>query len=193
MPARRQRLRGLAAAGSECQRGDVAPVLDRSRRRFLGWAGLGTLGLAAAIGAVRSTGYELHPETLARLRVLSAWQYVVMHAIGRRMLEPETADVAAFADEYLSGLPELERTELVKLIAFIEHVAPLWHGHLRRFTDLDDDEQDAVLETLEHSAIAQLRAGFAAIKAMSMMAYYRLPRAWEAIGYRGPVSPRSLK
>ncbi len=148
--------------------------------------------LAAGVAVLRSTGYELHPEVSARLRSMTAWQYVVMQAVGRRILDPERTDVAGFADDYLDGLPETDRTELFKLLALIEHIAPVGHGYARRFTDLYDTEQDHVLESLEQSQISALRAGFEALKAICMMAYYRLPESWGPLGYRGPVSPRSL-
>ena len=66
-------------------------------------------------------------------------------------------------------------------------MAPLGAGHLSRFTELSADAQDAVLSGLEASDIELLRAGFQALKALAMMALYRLPKSWPAIGYDGPV------
>ncbi len=43
------------------------------------------------------------------------------------------------------------------------------------------------LTLLQQSKVDLLRAGFQALKALAMMAYYKQPPSWKAIGYAGPV------
>ncbi len=168
-------------------------VAARSRRRFLGWVSLGVIAGATGVAALRATGYSLPEEVSARLKVLSPWQYIVLRAIGDRLVFPGEVNVADFADGYLVGMVEKDRTDLLKLIAVIEHGAPLSSGYIRRFSDLDARAQDEVLKGVNESSIALLRAGFEALKAIAFMAYYRLPESWPALGYPGPVAPRSLQ
>ena len=158
-----------------------------SRRRFLGWIAAGAVVGGASIAALRSTGYSIPREIAQKLVVLSPWQYVVIDAFGRRMLDPESADVAAFADGYFVGLADADRRDLLAFVAYVEHLAPLAAGHTKRFSSLGPDAQDEVLESLEQSSIDLLRGGFQALKAVAMMAYYRRPASWPALGYGGPV------
>jgi hypothetical protein len=165
----------------------VSPVARIGRRKFIGWAAAGVVTGGVVVAAVRTSGYDVAPDVADKLRVFSAWQYAVMSAFARRVLAPEPVEVAGFIDGYLVGLPDPERRDLLRFVAYVEHVAPLATGRLRRFTSLDAEAQDAVLASLEASGIDLLRAGFQALKALSMMAYYRLPESWPALGYGGPV------
>jgi hypothetical protein len=155
------------------------------RRRFLIWSGLGAV--AGGLALVRARGYHVPAEVAARLKVLSPWQYRVLEAVGARVLDPEHADVAGFADGYLEDLADADRTDLLRLLAVVEHALPMRLGHLSRFTELSPTAQDEVLSWLELAPIPLLRGGFAALKALAMMAYYRLEASWPAIGYSGPV------
>jgi hypothetical protein len=162
-------------------------VKKLGRRRFLAWVGAGAALGGATVAVVRSRGYHLTRELADKLVVLSPWQYIVLEAIGARLVAPESADVAAFADGYLADLAESDRRDVLRLIGYVEHVAPLGLGLFRRFTALGEGDQDRVLASLEQSRIDLLRAGFQALKAMAMMAYYRKPESWPALGYGGPV------
>lgn len=157
------------------------------RRGFLRVAGVAAAAGAAGIAALRATGYRVPADVRARLRVLEPWQWVVVGALGDRLLDPERADVADFVDGYLVDLAAQDRADLIKLIAVVEHVAPLSVGEVRRFSSLDPAAQDRVLTSLEQSPVGLLRGGFQALKAMAMMALYRQPESWAALGYGGPV------
>lgn len=159
--------------------------MSMRRRRFLGY-GLGGLVLAGTgIAVLRASGYRL-PEGV-QLRRLKAWQYVVLNAAGARLLAPVSADVGVFADGALGGFKASDRKDVYSLLGYLEHVAPLTHGWRPRFSALGPKAQDAVLGALAESSISTLRAGFQALKALSMMAHYRRDEAWVEIGYAGPV------
>lgn len=163
-----------------------------SRRRFAGAVLLGTTAVAAGVATLRATGYSVPDDVKGRLRVLSPWQYVVMKAVGARIIAPAMTNVADFADGYLQDLAEADRGDLMNLLALIEHGAPLSVGHLRRFSELPAPAQDEVLRSVNESSLPLLRAGFEALKAIAFMAHYRLPEAWPALGYPGPIVPRSV-
>lgn len=158
-----------------------------TRRRFIGWAVAGVALGGGALAALRTRGYELSPAVAGQLRVLSAWQYRVIEAFGARVLDPVRADVAGFADGYFEGLAAADRRDLLAFVAYLEHAAPLSIGKLGRFTDLSDAERDRVIAAIETGPIGLLRGGLGALKAVAMMAYYRLPESWAEIGYSGPV------
>lgn len=158
--------------------------MNSSRRRFVAYALGSVAALGAGIAVVRATGYRV-PEgvTLTRFR---PWHYVVLNAIGERMLAPRTVDVGAFVDS-LESLSPRNRAELTSLLVYVEHVAPVGSGFLHRFSALPPDSRDRVLTILEKSELSALRAGFQALKGLSMMAYYRQDEAWKEIEYSGPL------
>jgi hypothetical protein len=158
-----------------------------SRRRFVGWLLAGIVAGGGALALIRTRGYDLAEAISGGLVVLAPWQYLVLNAFGRRVLAPEAADVASFADGYLIDLAAADRRDLLAFVAYLEHAAPLAVGRLGRFSELDSEQQDEVLASIEQSAIGLLRGGFQALKALAMMAYYRKPESWAALGYGGPV------
>jgi hypothetical protein len=161
--------------------------VSSSRRRFLGWVAAGAVTGGVGVAAIRASGYRVPGDVGAKLVTFSAWQYVVMDAVGRRVIAPESADVGLFADSYFAGLADSDRADLVGLLAYIEHVAPLAQGFASRFSSLDGARQDRVLVALERSPVGLVRGGFQAVKAIAMMACYRRDESFLALGYSGPV------
>jgi hypothetical protein len=167
-----------------------------SRRRALGAVGAALLAVSTTLAVVRTSGYSVPPERAARLRVLSRWQYVVLAAAARRIAAadvddgsvptPDDVDVAGFLDGYLANLPETMRRDFLRLLAFLEHLAPLGCKLASRFTRLSAQEQDRVLSALERSDQGLLRGGFDGLKSLVFMGYYRDARTWKVIGYAGP-------
>jgi hypothetical protein len=166
------------------------------RRKWLGSLLIG--GTLAAVGGVvalvRTGGYAV-PSTTPPLRVLAPWQYVVLAAVARRMVaadrergvpSPDEVGVAEFIDGYLVEMRPAMRRDVFRLLRYVEHLAPLGSGMTKRFTDLSASEQDQVLSALEASSVDQLRAGFQALKSLVMMGYYRDPRTFSILDYRGP-------
>ncbi len=161
------------------------------RRHFLRLTSVASLAIGGGIALVRGGGYSLPPGvTLAEL---APWQWVVFDAVGARILAPERADVGSFADAYVAGLAPRDRDDLMGLLAYVEHLAPLAAGFGPRFSQLGPEQQDRVLEAIERHPIGLLRAGFQALKALALMAHYRRDSSFSALGYGGPVvkwSPR---
>jgi hypothetical protein len=165
-----------------------------SRRQILGGIGASLVLASGAIAVVRTRGYELPKEVEGRLKTFSVWQYVVMAAVARRIAAPDESDapsaddvgVVDFLDGYLANMPEALRRDFLRLLAFVEHVAPLGSKLASRFTRLSGTDQDRVLAWMESNSEGMLRGGFDALKSCVFMGYYRDPRTWKVIGYAGP-------
>lgn len=151
---------------------------------------------ATTIAIVRTRGYDMPQERAARLVVLSPWQFIVLSAIARRIAAPDVTDgsvptiddvdAVGFIDAYLTKLPEALRRDFLRLVAFVEHVAPLAKKMSSRFSRLGPADQDAVLAWLESNDEGLLRGGFDGLKSCVFMGYYRDPRTWKILGYAGP-------
>jgi hypothetical protein len=163
--------------------------------------GAGLLAASTTVAFVRTRGYDVPADKAARLRVLSPWQYVVLSAAARRIAAPDVddgsvpsaddVDVAGFLDGYLLNLPSPMRRDFLRLLAFVEHLAPLGCKLGSRFTRLPPGDQDRVLAALESSSEGLLRGGFDGLKALVFMGYYRDARTWKIPGYAGPFVRRA--
>jgi hypothetical protein len=170
------------------------------RRRFVRASVAGTvlLAIGGAVAFVRTRGYEVAPDRLDKLFALSPWQLVVLEHAARRITAPDEAgaptsddvDVAGFCDATLARMPAATRRDLERFLAYVEHLAPIRAGFASRFTRLSAAEQDRVLEHIERGDDALLREGFAGLKALVFMGYYRDPRTWKILGYDGPLIGR---
>lgn len=165
-----------------------------TRRRLLAYAGGALLAAGGAVAVVRTRGYAIAPEREARLVSLSVWQVVLLDHVARRITAPdapgaptaEDCDVVGFIDQYVARLAPGLRKDLGSLFAYVEHLAPLRAGFASRFTRLAPEEQDRVLAATEASDQDLLRGGFAGLKSLVFMGYYRDPRTWKILGYAGP-------
>ncbi len=163
---------------------------------MLGAIGGALLAAATTVAVVRTRGYDVPKGVADKLRVLSPWQYVVLAAAARRIAAPDVDDgsvpsadevgVAEFVDGYLAELPDAMRRDFLRLLAFVEHLAPLGQKLGSRFSRLSSAEQDRVLASLEASPEGLLRGGFDGLKSAVFMGYYRDPRTWKILGYAGP-------
>jgi hypothetical protein len=158
-----------------------------SRRKFVAWVAAAFVAGGGGLAVLRAGGIHVPAEVAGRLQSLRPWQYAVVEAVGARIIHPATADVGSFVDGYLGDLPQEDRGQLLRLLTYVEHVAPLLEGRLRRFTQLPAAAQDGVLGRLESSSSDLLRAGFQALKALSFMSLYRRDESWQRIGYSGPM------
>jgi hypothetical protein len=171
-----------------------------TRRRFFVWTGGALAAASGVVAVVRSRGYVVPAATLATLQSLSAWQYVVVQHLARRIAAPDrddgsvpttdAVDVAGFVDGYVAGMPPTLRRDLQRALAMLEHLAPLGAGFASRFTRLPPDSQDRVLAGLESSPVDLLRGAFDGLKSLVFMGYYRDPRTWTILRYDGPLVNR---
>jgi len=165
-----------------------------SRRKWLIGSAIGVT--AAALGALRGTGYSVPVGRERTLASFSGWQYVVVMHVARRITAPDALgaslptsdelDVSGFIDQRVTAMRPKVRGDLLSFIGIVEHVIPLRRGYARRFTNLGPEEQDDVLASLEASDSDLMRCGFEGLKALVFMGYYRDPRTWPVLGYEGP-------
>jgi hypothetical protein len=186
----------LAAVATEAKQ-EAKPLKRRLSRRRLLRAAIGGAVLVATgsiVALLRTRGYVLPPERVGKLAILDAAQFTVIEHAARRIAArdrddaptPDDVDVAGFVDRYVAGMHPRSRTDLFRFLTYVEQVAPLAAGHASRFTRLAPADQDRVLSRLESSDNNLLRAGFAGLKALVFMGYYRDPRTWKVIAYDGP-------
>jgi hypothetical protein len=180
----------------EATNGTPEPRLGR--RKWLQSLVIGGVlsAFGGAVALVRTGGYGVDAATSGRLRVLAPWQYAVVRDVARRMLAADRSEgvpsaddvgVAEFVDGYLADMRPSLRRDLLRFLRFVEQLAPLGSVSFHRFTELAPIDQDEVLSALEASHIDALRAGFQALKSLVMMGYYRDPRTFAILGYRGPL------
>jgi hypothetical protein len=173
------------------------------RRRFLK-AGVGAAVLVATGGVaalVRTRGYDLPPERVSKLVYLAPWQVIVLEHVARRIAAPDRpgdasipsaddVDVVGFLDGYIARMRDKVRRDIGRLLAYVEHVAPIRIGLWTRFSRLGPVDQDRVLADLEASGEDLLRGGFDGLKSLVFMGYYRDARTWKILGYDGPLVGR---
>jgi hypothetical protein len=161
---------------------------------MLGLLTAGVLLGAGAVAAVRTSGY-----TVTRpLAGLTPWQFTVIEHAARRIVVPDREgvpgaddiDVAGFVDGYAARMPAPMLRDLGRLLAYLEHLAPLRSGKTARFTRLSAADQDEVLAAMESAGEGMLRGGFEALKSLVFMGYYRDARTWKILGYEGPIVGR---
>jgi len=184
-----------APAGEAREGSPVAPPVKTGRRRAAKLAAGALVGLGAIVAAVRTSGYTLPAGV--RLASLSPWQYLVVAAAARRIVDPDgpdaptadAVDVAGFVDGYVARMPSGLRDDVGGLLGVVEHLAPLRAGHRRRFTNLGPEAQDAALAWLERAG-GLFAGAFDGLRALVFMGYYRDARTWAQLGYDGPTLPR---
>jgi hypothetical protein len=99
-------------------------------------------------------------------------------------------EVVLFVDRFVREMDERTRSEFDLGIVYVEHVAPMRSGRLRRFSRLPPEHQAEVLARMEAAREGVLRGGFAALKSLVLMGYYGDPTTWPSIGYDGPTIER---
>ena len=161
--------------------------------------GGGLLLAGSGVALVRTRGYDLPAERARALECFAPWHAVVFDAVARRIAAPdEVGDapsvddvgVTAFVDKYVASMHPAMRRDVLRLLGFVEHVAPLLARRASRFSRLGPDDQDAVLRALEASDEGMLRGAFAGLKSLVFMGYYRDPRTWKLLAWPGPLVSR---
>jgi len=181
----------------------LARTTTTTRRQWLKAAvAFGSASAASGLVAlVRTGGYAIEPAVAKDLAVFSPGQYVVAEALAGRIVAPDRPDdpsipsarevgVALFMDRYLAEMRPSMRRDLVRMLHYVEHLAPLGSGYVHRFSELRAEDQDEVLRAIATSRLEVLRAGFEGLKSLVMMGYYRDPRTWPILDYAGPTIGR---
>lgn len=158
-----------------------------SRRFVLGLLGAAAAGAAGVATLLRLRGYPEPPYATGAPRAFGGLEYAALLAFGRRVVPPGATPDVAYVDAYVDELQPRSRRDVLRFIIYVEQIAPFTVGHASRFSRLEPEAQDEVLRALEESRLSDLRAGFEALRSMVLMAYYRQPASWPALGYGGPV------
>ena len=135
--------------------------MNVTRRQALGSIAITALTVTAVVVRTQ-TGYRLPPGSAVRT-ALSLADYCIVHALAARIcaadehgaVAPEQVGVATFVDGFVAAMDAAERTDLQRLLQYIEHLAPLTRGRRSRFTELSPGQQDAVLAALETHQIGR--------------------------------------
>jgi hypothetical protein len=170
-----------------------------SRRRVLEAIGAAVVMGGVGLAFLRSRGYPAVPGGASAS--LDRSRFALVRAVAARVCAPDAAGapsadevgVASFVDAYASKMAGGQRADLLKFLDFIEQLAPaMTIRSSTRFTRLTQVDQDRVLAGLEASEVDLLRGGFAGLKALVFMGYYRDPRTWSVLGYEGPTLGRAV-
>ncbi|MFN8582057.1 MAG: hypothetical protein U0163_13930 [Gemmatimonadaceae bacterium] len=98
-------------------------------------------------------------------------------------LQPEEwSALEAIIEHALAERPESLRKQLVTFLRVIELMPVLRHA--TRFTRLDTERRQRVLESLQNSRAALFRRGFWGLRTLIFMGYYARPEAAATVGYR---------
>ncbi|MEK7487304.1 MAG: hypothetical protein AABZ60_23490 [Planctomycetota bacterium] len=166
-----------------------------TRRRFFKNLGKVVLG-GGVLTTIRVTGYADPPPDYT-LQVFTDTDYAIMEQIVYTIIEqepnapdPRTLKSVQAIDQYLYGFPASIHWQIRLLLRLIEHTPFLFHGYLRRFTNLSKAAKKNVLQGWDNSYFAVKRQGFKALKTMAYLSYYRHPDSWSALNYEGPLIPR---
>lgn len=155
--------------------------------------------VGSGFAVVRTRGYDMASERERSLVSFAPWQALVFDALARRISAPDevgdapSADdvgVTAFVDKFVASMHPAMRRDVLRLLGFVEHVAPLLAKRAARFSRLGASDQDAVLRALEASDENVLRGAFSGLKSLVFMGYYRDPRTWKLLAWPGPLVGR---
>ena len=168
---------------------------QKSRRSFLKRGLFGGLVLALGGGSYLFTRRGVPVEVPAGLQVLSATEYAVVWTLVQRFVPARDGFPAADAlktalavDGIVAMTEDVTRAEIKQLLMLFENALPnfLFGGRTVPFTQLSPTEQDQVLGEWRDSRLTLRRTGYAALRNLTLAAYYGNPQTWAAVGYPGP-------
>jgi hypothetical protein len=166
-----------------------------SRRAFLRLAG----GSAAFASLAQLRALPAGASASGAPAFFSPAETEILTQVVERMVdtgEPEAPPVrrtraVAAIDTLCQTLDPETTAPLPALLRLVEWGPLVFEGTLARFTSLDPAAQDASLEGWRESRFAVRRAGFLALRNLSMLGYWSQPETWKLIGYAGPLLPGS--
>jgi hypothetical protein len=175
---------------------------ELSRRALLK---TGLLGLALV--SVGSAALLLQPprgEDVARkLGAFDAKEAAILAALARRLCPAAGAGspgadaigVVALLDKALATA-DAEAVKGLKVgLAIFDNAftGALFGERVRSFSQLDGEQQDAVIRNWQGSSVAFRRMLIHGLTGLIMAVYWGDPRTWPSTGYGGPPDPRALR
>lgn len=157
-----------------------------SRRRFV----LGSLGAAAAVGLIRTTGYPDVPRgvtTLGRSAAASL-RAVIEVAISPTPSRAAIEDAIVRVDRYVATQPRSIRWQIDGAFTLIEQAPSVLLGRWGRFSELPRAARVRVLDALVGTPAAE--AG-RAVRDLAMLGHYQREESWARLEYRGPWVDRA--
>lgn len=164
-----------------------------SRRKLLaGSLGAGAFLLMGGGGLVALRG---RAASVSGLRVLSAHQYRTLTALATAAFPAGGAfpvglgdlDLARAFDEFLSGEPEWNRSDLKKAIFLLEYGPVIYERRFTTFSNLPEAERLAHFERWGESDSLLRRQVSLAFRKFMTLVFYDRPEVWPHIGYEGPL------
>lgn len=155
-----------------------------------GWMSLARMGLPAVAAARWRGSY--------RLQVLKASDAAILAAVMERMvrgddeaLPPVKKTHAVETVDWVLTFASAELQSQARWLLRIFNWSPLWVlWKPAWFVNLTDAEQDRCLQGWSESSREWMKAGFLALKNLSVLGYYSQDESWQVIHYRGPWVPR---
>lgn len=125
------------------------------------------------------------------LKVLDDTRFAILSAVSARTVSVEGADPAEIAhrvDETLDLMSPEVQADFRQLLMTLESAAVglLLDGRPRSFTALGPKDQDAALRSWRDSRLLLRRSGYAALRKLTLAAYYAGPESWAGVRYPGP-------
>ncbi|MGH7856588.1 MAG: hypothetical protein ACREQY_04600, partial [Candidatus Binatia bacterium] len=138
-------------------------------------SGMALLGL----GALLPSSCRSYPEPPVHLRFFSRDEYAVVQAIARAILGLEDdgdVDVAAEVDSLIARMEPSVQRDIHWMLRIFEHGTHVFDLKGKRFTRLSREDQEKYLQGWMTSSMGARRIVFRALKLLSALGYYRLPR-----------------
>lgn len=148
-----------------------------------------TLVLAAVVARRLWLGYP--PTSCARLgrgeaAFVTAAAETLFPPHDRLPLDGRAADLPAYADDYLAGLPVRQQRLIRALFLLFEHATlvfpPRGIGAFRRFSSTTPEQRRVYLESWARSRLAVRRMALAALKAVLILGYVGREANLRALG-----------
>jgi len=163
-----------------------------TRRGFLKRGLLG--GLLLTVGGGLGLGlWPTRKDATPRraLRALDARRFAIAAAVAGRTVRAPGADpieIAHRLDDYLVlATPEVRKDILQLLLLFDNALAGLlFDGRPKPFTRLSPEAQDAALLAWRDSKVTVRRAGYHALRKLTLSLHYASPDTWASVSYPGP-------
>ena len=175
-----------------------------TRRKFLKGTLSGVLVLSASrwipSDSLFAAGQDQVPKDL---EFFSPKEYLVFESVAERMVgaampgQARTKDVgvASRADRFLAGADPEVQEQLHQLFSVFN--APfftfLFDFRTSSFLNMSNADRDTYIEDWMTSSLGFRRAGFQALKRISMSMFYTDVQSWKEIGYDGMFMPEDRK